>query len=180
MFMYKTIERAQPDEIYNLAAQSHVKDSFDAQSSTFEANINGLLHICEAVLALKLSEKAHIFHASTSEMYGDVKRDSDGKLIDEAHPFNPMSPYAVSKIAAYYLVQYYKSVHRFFICTGMTFNHESPLRHETFITRKITKAVARIRVGLQSVLRVGNIYAKRDWGHAFDYITGFWKMLNKQ
>lgn len=90
-----------------------------------------------------------------------------------------MSPYAVSKISAYYLVQYFKNVHSFFICTGMTFNHESPLRHDTFITRKITKAAARIKFGLQTVLKVGNIYAKRDWGHAFDYVIGFWKMLNE-
>jgi GDPmannose 4,6-dehydratase len=122
--------------------------SFDNKQSTFDANVNSLLYICDAVLALKLHQKAKIFHASTSEMFGEVVRSHDEFLVTESHPFNPMSPYAVSKISAYYLVQYYKNVHKMFICTGLTFNHESPFRHETFITRKITKAVARIKTGL--------------------------------
>lgn len=132
------------------------------------------------MLHLKLINKTRVFHASTSEMFGDVKRkEGDDTLITEGYPFNPMSPYAASKIANYYQVQFYKNVYKMFIVTGLTFNHESPFRQETFITRKITKAVARIRTGLQDCLRVGNIYAMRDWGHAFDYVQGFWQLVNK-
>jgi GDPmannose 4,6-dehydratase len=138
------------------------------------------MNICQAVLNLKLIDKVRIFHASTSEMFGDYFETKGEVLVSEGFPFSPVSPYAASKISAYYLVQFYRNVHRMFICTGLTFNHESPLRHETFITRKITKAVMRIKFGLQDTLNVGNIYSKRDWGYAGDYVKGFWAMLNKQ
>lgn len=113
-------------------------------------------------------------------MFGDVKHDTDDHLINEDCPFNPMSPYANAKISAYYMVKYYRKVHNMFICTALSFNHESPLRHEDFITRKITKAVARITYGFQKEpLFVGNLYAMRDWGHARDYVKAYWMMLNK-
>ena len=113
-------------------------------------------------------------------MFGDFVQKNGETIVTEGFPFNPMSPYAISKISNYYQVQFYRNVYKMFIVTGLTFNHESPLRQETFITRKITKAVARIKVGLQDCLRVGNIYSKRDWGHAFDYIQAFWMLVNKQ
>ena len=164
-----------------MAALSQVQHSFAAPNVTMSTNVEGLLNLCQAVLHLKLIDKVRIFHASTSEMFGDINRkEGDDSLITEGYPFNPMSPYACSKIANYYQVQFFKNVYKMFIVTGLTFNHESPFRQETFITRKITKAVARIRVGLQDCLRVGNIYAMRDWGHAFDYVQGFWQLVNKQ
>ncbi|CDW86871.1 gdp-mannose-dehydratase [Stylonychia lemnae] len=179
MFMHNAIAKAQPDEIYNFAALSQVQHSFDGPGVTMDTNISGLTNICQAVLSLKMIN-VRIFHASTSEMFGDVIQKNGEAIVTEGFPFNPMSPYAVSKITNYYQVQFYKNVYKMFICTGLTFNHESPLRQETFITRKITKAVARIKIGLQDRLRVGNIYAKRDWGHAFNYVQAFWKLLNKQ
>jgi GDPmannose 4,6-dehydratase len=136
-----------PDEIYNLAAQTHVQHSFYMPSHTFDVNFKGLLNLCESVLRLGLAKSTRIFHASTSEMFGQRETASGAAaaseaMMDENFPFNPASPYAVSKISAFYLVRYYRKVHQLRISTGMTFNHESPLRHELFITRKITKAVA--------------------------------------
>ena len=146
-------------------------------SHTMDINSNGVLNICQAVLLLDLKEKTRIFHASTSEMFGELKEKGDKILIDEDYPFNPMSPYAASKISAYYILKFFKNVHNFHICTTYGFNHESPLRHEEFVTRKITKAVARIKVGLQSKLLIGNLYAMRDWGHAKDFVRAYWLIL---
>lgn len=180
MFVNNKISQIRPDEIYNLAAQSHVGHSFDNPDHTFQVNINGLMHVLQACVTHKLHESVKIFHASTSEMFGDGKFDTENEeVITEDYEFFPMSPYSVSKVSAFYLVKYYRAVFNMFVCTGMTFNHESPLRHPTFVTRKITKAVARIKRGLQENVKLGNIYSKRDWGYAWDYVKGFWLMLNK-
>ena len=167
-FILSTIAKSKPDEIYNLAAQSHVAHSFNMAHHTYDVNLLGLENLCSALLTLEMTQKVKLFHASTSEMFGQVDAGlhDPNTLIDENFPFNPKSPYAVSKISNFYMVKYYREVYKMFICTAIAFNHESPLRHDEFITRKLTKAAARIKHGLQQTVRIGNMYAKRDWGHS--------------
>lgn len=184
--MMQSIESICPDEIYNFAAQTQVHHSFDIPYHTFDTNISGLQNICNSVVKLKLIEKTKIYHASTSEMFGDIRlspkftEENKEILIDESFGFYPMSPYAVSKVSSYYMVQFFRQVYKLQICTGISFNHESPLRHSDFITRKISKGVARMKWSFDGFLAVGNIYAMRDWGHTCDYVRAFWMMLNNQ
>ncbi len=172
----RIIQEIQPDEIYNLGAMSHVKVSFDTPEYT--ANVDGLgtLRILEAVRLLGLTEKTRIYQASTSELYGLVQEVPQ----KETTPFYPRSPYAVAKLYGYWITKNYREAYNMYACNGILFNHESPLRGETFVTRKITRAVARIALGLQDIFYMGNIDAKRDWGHAKDYIKAMWLMLQQE
>ena len=169
----RLIQEIQPDEIYNLAAMSHVRVSFDLPEYT--ANVDGLgtLRILEAIRILKLENKTRFYQASTSELYGLVQEVPQS----EKTPFYPRSPYAVAKMYAYWITVNYREAYNMFACNGILFNHESPLRGETFVTRKITRGASRIALGLQSALYMGNIDSKRDWGHAKDYIQAMWLML---
>jgi GDPmannose 4,6-dehydratase len=171
----RIIQEVQPDEIYNLGAMSHVKVSFDTPEYT--ANVDGLgtLRILEAVRLLGMIDKTRIYQASTSELYGLVQEVPQ----KESTPFYPRSPYAVAKLYGYWITKNYREAYNMYACNGILFNHESPLRGETFVTRKITRAVARIALGLQDVFYMGNIDAKRDWGHARDYIKAMWLMLQQ-
>jgi GDPmannose 4,6-dehydratase len=171
----RIIQEVQPDEIYNLGAMSHVKVSFDTPEYT--ANVDGLgtLRILEAVRLLELVGHTRIYQASTSELYGLVQEVPQ----KETTPFYPRSPYAVAKLYGFWITKNYREAYGMYACNGILFNHESPLRGETFVTRKITRAVARIALGLQKVLYMGNIDAKRDWGHAKDYIKAMWLMLQQ-
>lgn len=171
----RIIQEIQPDEIYNLGAMSHVKVSFDTPEYT--ANVDGLgtLRILEAVRLLGLVEKTKIYQASTSELYGLVQETPQS----ETTPFYPRSPYAAAKLYGYWIIKNYREAYNMFACNGILFNHESPLRGETFVTRKITRAVARIALGLQEVLYLGNVDAKRDWGHAKDYVKAMWLILQQ-
>lgn len=172
----RIIQEIQPDEIYNLGAMSHVKVSFDTPEYT--ANVDGLgtLRILEAVRLLGMIEKTKIYQASTSELYGLVQETPQS----ESTPFYPRSPYAVAKLYGFWITKNYREAYNMFACNGILFNHESPLRGETFVTRKITRAVARIALGLQDVLYLGNIDAKRDWGHAKDFVEAMWRMLQQE
>ncbi len=172
----RIIQEVQPDEIYNLGAMSHVKVSFDTPEYT--ANVDGLgtLRILEAVRLLGLTEKARIYQASTSELYGLVQEVPQ----KETTPFYPRSPYAVAKLYGFWITKNYREAYNMYACNGILFNHESPLRGETFVTRKITRAVSRIALGLQDVFYMGNIDAKRDWGHAKDYVKAMWLMLQQE
>lgn len=169
----KIIKDTAPDEIYNLGAMSHVKVSFD--SPEYTANVDGLgvLRILEAVRLLGMEKTTKIYQASTSELYGLVQEIPQ----KEDTPFYPRSPYAVAKLYGYWIIKNYREAYNMFACNGILFNHESPLRGETFVTRKITRAVARIGLGVESVLYLGNLDAKRDWGHAKDYVEAMWLML---
>lgn len=171
----RIIQEVQPDEIYNLGAMSHVKVSFDTPEYT--ANVDGLgtLRILEAVRLLGLVEKTRIYQASTSELYGLVQETPQS----ETTPFYPRSPYAVAKLYGYWITKNYREAYNMFACNGILFNHESPLRGETFVTRKITRAVARIALGMQEAVYLGNIDAKRDWGHAKDYVKAMWLILQQ-
>jgi len=171
----RIIQEVQPDEIYNLGAMSHVRVSFDTPEYT--ANVDGLgtLRILEAVKILGLTEKTKIYQASTSELYGLVQEVPQ----KETTPFYPRSPYAVAKMYAYWITVNYREAYNMFAANGILFNHESPLRGETFVTRKITRAVARMALGLQDKLYLGNLDAKRDWGHAKDYVEAMWLMLQQ-
>ncbi len=171
----RIIQEVQPDEIYNLGAMSHVKVSFDTPEYT--ANVDGLgtLRILEAVRLLGLVEKTRIYQASTSELYGLVQETPQS----ETTPFYPRSPYAVAKLYGYWITKNYREAYNMFACNGILFNHESPLRGETFVTRKITRAVARIALGMQDTVYLGNIDAKRDWGHAKDYVKAMWLILQQ-
>jgi len=171
----RIIQEIQPDEIYNLGAMSHVKVSFDTPEYT--ANVDGLgtLRILEAVRLLGLVEKTRIYQASTSELYGLVQETPQS----EKTPFYPRSPYAVAKLYGFWITKNYREAYNMFACNGILFNHESPLRGETFVTRKITRAVARIALGLQEILYLGNIDAKRDWGHAKDFVKAMWLILQQ-
>jgi len=171
----RIIQEIQPDEIYNLGAMSHVKVSFDTPEYT--ANVDGLgtLRILEAVRLLGLIEKTRVYQASTSELYGLVQETPQ----TEETPFYPRSPYAVAKLYGYWITKNYREAYNMYACNGILFNHESPLRGETFVTRKITRAVARIALGLQEVLYLGNIDAKRDWGHAKDFVKAMWLILQQ-
>ena len=172
----RIIQEVQPDEIYNLGAMSHVKVSFD--SPEYTANVDGLgtLRILEAVRLLGLVEKTKIYQASTSELYGLVQEVPQS----ERTPFYPRSPYGVAKLYAYWITVNYREAYNMFACNGILFNHESPLRGETFVTRKITRAVAKIAMGLQDKLYLGNLDAQRDWGHAKDYVELMWMMLQQE
>jgi len=171
----RIIQEVQPDEIYNLGAMSHVKVSFDTPEYT--ANVDGLgtLRVLEAVRLLGLVEKTRIYQASTSELYGLVQETPQS----ETTPFYPRSPYAVAKLYGYWITKNYREAYNMFACNGILFNHESPLRGETFVTRKITRAVARIALGMQDTVYLGNIDAKRDWGHAKDYVKAMWLILQQ-
>src|SRR6478609_9609010 len=172
----RIIQEVQPDEIYNLGAMSHVKVSFDEPEYT--ANVDGLgtLRILEAVRLLDLIKKTKIYQASTSELYGLVQAVPQS----ETTPFYPRSPYAVAKLYAYWITVNYREAYNMFACNGILFNHESPLRGETFVTRKITRAAAKIVLGLDKKLYMGNIDAKRDWGHAKDYVEAMWLILQQE
>ena len=169
----RLIRDINPDEIYNLAAMSHVKVSFDTPEYT--ANIDGLgtLRILEAVRLLRLEQKIRIYQASTSELFGKVVEIPQNEMT----PFYPRSPYGVAKLYAYWITKNYREAYKIFASNGILFNHESPLRGETFVSRKITRAVARISLGVQSKLKLGNLNAKRDWGHAKDYVETMWLIL---
>lgn len=171
----RIIQEVQPDEIYNLGAMSHVKVSFDAPEYAADVDGIGTLRILEAVRILGLTKKTKIYQASTSELYGLVQEIPQS----ETTPFYPRSPYAVAKMYAFWITVNYREAYSMFACNGILFNHESPLRGETFVTRKITRAVARIGLGLQKKLYLGNMDAKRDWGHARDYVECMWKILQQ-
>lgn len=171
----KIIKETQPDEIYNLGAMSHVKVSFDEPEYSGNVDALGTLRILEAVRILGLQHKTKIYQASTSELYGKVQQVPQS----ETTPFYPRSPYAVAKLYAYWITVNYREAYGMFACNGILFNHESPLRGETFVTRKITRAAARIALGLQEKFYMGNIDAKRDWGHAKDYVEGMWRILQQ-
>ena len=173
MNLTRIISMVQPDEIYNLAAMSHVHVSFDTPEYTANADGIGTLRILEAVRFLNLTEKTRIYQASTSELYGKVQEIPQ----KETTPFYPRSPYAVAKLYAYWITVNYREAYNMFASNGILFNHESPLRGETFVTRKITRAAARIALGLQENMHLGNLSAKRDWGHAKDYVEMMWLIL---
>lgn len=174
--MIRIIQEVQPDEIYNLGAMSHVKVSFDSPEYTADVDGVGTLRILEAVRLLKLTKKTKIYQASTSELFGKVQEIPQS----ETTPFYPRSPYAVAKMYAYWITVNYREAYDMFACNGILFNHESPLRGETFVTRKITRAAAKIGLGLQDKVFLGNLDAKRDWGHAKDYVECMWKILQQE
>ena len=169
------IQKVQPDEIYNLGAMSHVKVSFDTPEYVANTDAVGPLRLLEAVRILGLTDKTRIYQASSSEMYGKVQEIPQ----TEKTPFYPRSPYAVAKLYAYWISVNYREAYDMYVCNGILFNHESPLRGETFVTRKITRGVARIVLGLDNAIWLGNLAAKRDWGHARDYVEGMWLMMQQ-
>lgn len=173
--LIRIIQTVQPDEIYNLAAQSHVAVSFEEPEYTANSDALGALRILEAIRILGLEKKARFYQASTSELYGLVQQVPQ----NEATPFYPRSPYAVAKLYAYWITVNYREAYGIYACNGILFNHESPVRGETFVTRKITMALARIKLGLQDCLYLGNLNSRRDWGHARDYIEMQWLMLQQ-
>jgi GDPmannose 4,6-dehydratase len=173
--LIRLVQEIQPDEIYNLAAQSHVKVSFDTPEYTANADGIGTLRILEAVRLLKMEQKTRIYQASTSELYGLVQAVPQS----ETTPFYPRSPYAVAKMYGYWIIVNYREAYNMYACNGILFNHESPIRGETFVTRKITRAASKIAMGLQDCLYVGNLSAQRDWGHAKDYVEAMWLMLQQ-
>lgn len=171
----RIVQEVQPDEIYNLGAMSHVRVSFDEPEYTAQVDGIGTLRILEAVRLLGLTKKTRVYQASTSELYGGVQ----GHAQSELTPFYPRSPYAVAKLYGYWITVNYREAYDMYACNGILFNHESPLRGETFVTRKITRAVARIGLGLQEKVFLGNLDAQRDWGHAKDYVEAMWLMLQQ-
>jgi GDPmannose 4,6-dehydratase len=173
--LIRIVQEIQPDEVYNLAAMSHVKVSFDTSEYTANADGIGTLRLLEAIRLLGLTEKTRFYQASTSELYGLVQEVPQS----ERTPFYPRSPYAVAKLYAYWITVNYREAYNMFACNGILFNHESPIRGETFVTRKITMAVARIALGMQQKLFLGNLSAKRDWGHAKDYVRAMYLMLQQ-
>jgi len=173
--LVRIVQQVQPDEIYNLAAQSHVHVSFEEPEYTANSDALGPLRILEAVRLLGLQNKTRFYQASTSEMYGAVRETPQ----TEATPFYPRSPYGVAKLYAYWITVNYREAYGVYACNGILFNHESPIRGETFVTRKITRALARIKLGLQKCLYLGNLDARRDWGHAKDYVEAQWLMLQQ-
>jgi GDPmannose 4,6-dehydratase len=174
--LIRIIQEVQPDEIYNLAAQSHVAVSFEEPEYTANSDALGALRILEAIRILKLENKTKYYQASTSELYGSVQETPQ----TEKTPFYPRSPYAVSKLYAYWITVNYREAYGIYACNGILFNHESPVRGETFVTRKITMALAKIKLGIQKKLYIGNLEAKRDWGHARDYVEAQWLMLQQK
>jgi GDPmannose 4,6-dehydratase len=173
--LVRIIKQVQPDEIYNLAAQSHVAVSFEEPEYTANSDALGALRILEAIRLLELEKKTRFYQASTSELYGLVQEVPQ----KETTPFYPRSPYAVAKLYAYWITVNYREAYGIYACNGILFNHESPVRGETFVTRKITRALARIKLGLQDCVYLGNLNAKRDWGHAKDYVEMQWLMLQQ-
>ncbi|WP_418791097.1 GDP-mannose 4,6-dehydratase [Phosphitispora sp. TUW77] len=173
--LIRIIQEVQPDEIYNLAAQSHVQVSFESPEYTANADAVGTLRILEAIRILGLIDKTRFYQASTSELYGKVQEVPQS----EKTPFYPRSPYAVAKLYSYCITVNYREAYNIFACNGILFNHESPLRGETFVTRKITRAIARIKLGLQDKIYLGNLNARRDWGYAADYVEAMWLMLQQ-
>ncbi len=170
------MQKVQPDEVYNLAAQSHVQVSFEEPEYTANSDALGVLRLLEAIRILGMEKKTKFYQASTSELYGLVRETPQ----TETTPFYPRSPYAVAKLYGYWIVVNYREAYGMYACNGILFNHESPMRGETFVTRKITRGLARIKVGLQKELFLGNLDAKRDWGHARDYIEMQWLMLQQE
>ena len=173
--LIRLVQEVQPDEIYNLGAQSHVRVSFDSPEYTANVDAMGTLRLLEAIRILGLEEKTRIYQASTSELYGLVQQTPQKEIT----PFYPRSPYACAKIYGYWITVNYREAYGMYACNGILFNHESPIRGETFVTRKITRAVARIALGLQDCIYLGNLDAKRDWGHAKDYIEAMYLMLQQ-
>tara|TARA_R110002096_G_scaffold415557_4_gene617472 strand:+ start:14099 stop:15187 length:1089 start_codon:yes stop_codon:yes gene_type:complete len=174
--LIRIIQEVQPDEIYNLAAQSHVMVSFETPEYTANSDALGTLRILEALRILKMEKKTKFYQASTSELYGKVQEVPQS----ETTPFYPRSPYAVAKLYGFWIVKNYREAYGMYACNGILFNHESPVRGETFVTRKITRAAARISLGMQDQVYLGNLNAKRDWGHAKDYVEGMWRMLQQE
>lgn len=173
--LIRIVQESQPDEIYNLAAQSHVKVSFETPEYTANADATGALRLLEAIRILNMEDKTKFYQASTSELYGKVQEIPQ----TENTPFYPRSPYAVAKLYAFWITKNYREAYNLYACNGILFNHESPIRGETFVTRKITRGVARIKLGLQKKIYLGNLDAKRDWGHAKDYVEGMYLMLQQ-
>ncbi|HAU11552.1 MAG TPA: GDP-mannose 4,6-dehydratase, partial [Gammaproteobacteria bacterium] len=174
--LVRTLQQVEPDEVYNLGAQSHVAVSFEEPEYTANSDALGALRLLEAIRILSLEGKTRFYQASTSELYGLVREIPQ----TEKTPFYPRSPYAVAKLYAYWITVNYREAYGVYACNGILFNHESPLRGETFVTRKITRGLARIRCGLESCLYLGNLDAKRDWGHARDYVEAQWLMLQQE
>ncbi|WP_339133560.1 MAG: GDP-mannose 4,6-dehydratase [Candidatus Electrothrix sp. GW3-4] len=174
--LIRIIQEVQPDEIYNLAAQSHVAVSFETPEYTANSDALGTLRLLEAVRILGLEKKSRFYQASTSELFGKVQEVPQ----TESTPFYPRSPYAAAKLYSYWITINYREAYNMYCCNGILFNHESPIRGETFVTRKITRALARIKLGLQDALYLGNLDAKRDWGHAKDYVQMQWLMLQQE
>ncbi len=173
--LMRILQQVQPDELYNLAAQSHVAVSFEEPEYTANSDALGTLRLLEAIRILGLTDKTRFYQASTSELYGKVQETPQ----KETTPFYPRSPYAVAKLYAYWITVNYREAYGMYACNGILFNHESPIRGETFVTRKITRALARVKLGLQDCLYLGNLEAKRDWGHARDYVGAMWLMLQQ-
>jgi GDPmannose 4,6-dehydratase len=173
--LIRIIQEVQPDEIYNLAAQSHVKVSFETPEYTANADGIGTLRILEAIRILGLEKRTKFYQASTSEMFGLVQEVPQ----KETTPFYPRSPYGVAKLYAHWITVNYREAYGIFACSGILFNHESPVRGETFVTRKITQAACKIKLGIQEKLLIGNLDSERDWGHAKDYVEGMWLMLQQ-
>ena len=169
------LQKTQPDEIYNLAAQSHVAVSFEEPEYTAESDAVGVLRMLEAIRTLHLGDKTRFYQASTSEMFGNSAQSPQ----TEATRFEPRSPYGAAKLYAYWITRVYREAYGLFTCNGILFNHESPMRGATFVTRKITRGLARIKLGMQKCLHIGNLDARRDWGHARDYVEGQWLMLQQ-
>lgn len=174
--LIRIIQEIQPDEMYNLAAQSHVAVSFETPEYTANSDALGTLRLLEAIRILGLEEKTRFYQASTSELFGKVQEVPQ----TEKTPFYPRSPYAAAKLYSYWITVNYREAYRMYACNGILFNHESPIRGETFVTRKITRALARIKLGLQKDIYLGNLNAKRDWGHAKDYVQMQWLMLQQE
>jgi GDPmannose 4,6-dehydratase len=173
--LIRLVQETQPDEIYNLAAQSHVQVSFETAEYTANADALGTLRLLEAIRILKMGERVRFYQASTSELYGKVQETPQR----ETTPFYPRSPYAAAKLYGYWITVNYREAYGYHASNGILFNHESPMRGETFVTRKITRAVAAIELGVQQRLYIGNLDAKRDWGHARDYVEGMWRILQQ-
>jgi GDPmannose 4,6-dehydratase len=174
--LIRIVQAVQPDEIYNLAAQSHVQVSFETPEYTANSDAIGTLRILEAIRILGLVGKTRFYQASTSELYGKVQETPQ----KETTPFYPRSPYAAAKLYAYWITVNYREAYGMYAANGILFNHESPIRGETFVTRKITRAVAGIHLGVQKTLYIGNLDSKRDWGHARDYVEGMWRILQQE
>jgi GDPmannose 4,6-dehydratase len=174
--LIRIIQAVQPDEIYNLAAQSHVQVSFETPEYTANADATGALRLLEAIRILGLTDKTRFYQASTSELFGKVRETP----LRETTPFYPRSPYGVAKLYAYWITVNYREAYGMHASNGILFNHESPIRGETFVTRKITRAVAGIHLGVQKTLYIGNLDAKRDWGHARDYVEGMWRIVQQK
>ncbi len=173
--LVRIVQEVQPDEIYNLGAQSHVQVSFDTPEYTANADAVGVLRLLEAIRILAMTDSVRFYQASTSELFGNSKEVPQ----DEHTPFTPRSPYGAAKLYAYWITVNYREAYGLYACNGILFNHESPRRGETFVTRKITRAAARIKLGLEDCLYLGNLNASRDWGHAKDYVEGMWLMLQQ-